>query len=98
MASSTVISAWWRTAAWGRTRRQRNGRCGIWARSTIVQKAIWRRTLQVFDESHQQYTTLSLFPEDPEIPAESSNSIEAKLSEMELRRPRDLIRSLRSAL
>jgi hypothetical protein len=52
------------------------------------QDAIWRRTLQVFDESHQQYTTLSLFPEDREIPAESSDSIQAKLSEMELRQPR----------
>lgn len=52
------------------------------------QEAIWHRTLQVFDESQQQYTTLSLFPEDREIPAESSNSIQVKLSEMELRRPR----------
>jgi transposase len=52
------------------------------------QEASWRRTLQVFDESQQQYTTLSLFPEDREIPAESSNSIQVKLSEMELRRPR----------
>ena len=52
------------------------------------QEAIWHRTLQVFDESHQQYTTLSLFPEDRKIPAESSNSIQVKLSEMELRRPR----------
>src|SRR5437879_10257356 len=56
------------------------------------QEAIWQRTLQVFDESHQQYTTLSLFPEDREIPAESSNSIQVKLSEMELRRPRVLAR------
>jgi transposase len=52
------------------------------------QEATWRRTLQVFDESHQQYRTLSLFPEDREIPAESSDSIQVKLSEMELRRPR----------
>jgi hypothetical protein len=52
------------------------------------QEAIWRKTLQVFDEHHQQYTTLSLFPEDREIPAESSDSIQVKLSEMELRRPR----------
>src|SRR5216683_122369 len=52
------------------------------------QEAIWHRTLQVFDESQQQYTTLSLFPEDREIPAESSNSIQVKLSEMELHRPR----------
>ena len=52
------------------------------------QEAIWRRTLPVFDENHQQYTTLSLFPEDRKIPTESSNSIQVKLSEMELRRPR----------
>jgi transposase len=52
------------------------------------QEAIWRKTLQVFDETHQQYTTLSLFPEDREIPAASSDSIQVKLSEMELRRPR----------
>ena len=52
------------------------------------QEATWRRTLQVFDENHQQYTTLSLFPDDREIPAESSNSIHVKLSAMELRRPR----------
>jgi hypothetical protein len=52
------------------------------------QETIWRKTLQVFDENHQQYTTLSLFPEDREIPAESSDSIQVKLSEMQLRRPR----------
>jgi hypothetical protein len=49
------------------------------------QEVIGRRTLQVFDESHR---TLSLFPEDREVPAESSNSIQVKLSAMELRRPR----------
>jgi transposase len=52
------------------------------------QEATWRKTLQVFDETHQQYTTLSLFPEDREIPAEVSDSIQVKLSEMQLRRPR----------
>ena len=52
------------------------------------QDAVWRKTLQVFDETHQQYTTLSLFPEDREIPAASSDSIQVKLSEMQLRRPR----------
>jgi transposase len=52
------------------------------------QEATWRKTLQVFDETHQQYTTLSLFPEDREIPAASSDSIQVKLSEMQLRRPR----------
>ena len=52
------------------------------------QEATWRKTLQVFYETHQQYTTLSLFPEDREIPAASSDGIQVRLSEMELRRPR----------
>ena len=52
------------------------------------QEAVWRQTLEVFDENHQQYTTLSLFPDDREIPAEASDSIQVKLSEMVLRRPR----------
>ena len=54
------------------------------------QEAAWRKSLEVFDESCHQYATLSLFPEDREIPAEASNSIQVKLSEMELRRPRML--------
>ena len=44
------------------------------------QEATWRKTLQVFDETHQQYTALSL--------SASSDSIQVRLSEMELRRPR----------
>jgi len=52
------------------------------------QEASWRKTLHVFDESQRRHTTLSLFPEDREIPAEASDSIRVKLSEMELRRPR----------
>ena len=52
------------------------------------QEAAWRKSLEVFDESCHQYANLSLFPEDREIPAEASNSIQVKLSQMELRRPR----------
>jgi transposase len=52
------------------------------------QEAVWRETLEVFDEHQQQYTTLSLFPDDREIAAEASDSIQVKLSEMVLRRPR----------
>ena len=32
------------------------------------QQAAWRKTLEVFDEEEQRYTTMSLFPEDREIP------------------------------
>lgn len=52
------------------------------------QEAAWRKSLEVFDESRQQYSTLSVFPEDGEIPAEASNTLQVKLSEMQLRRPR----------
>jgi transposase len=52
------------------------------------QEDIWRKTLQVFDETQQRYTNLSLFPEDREIPAAATDSIQVKLSEMELHRPR----------
>jgi len=52
------------------------------------QQAAWRETLEVFDENEQRYTTLSLFPEDREIPADALNSLQVRLSGLELRRPR----------
>ena len=39
------------------------------------QEAAWRKTLEVFDETAQRYTSFSLFPEDREVPAEVINSI-----------------------
>jgi len=52
------------------------------------QQAAWRKTLQVFDEEEQSYTTMSLFPDDRELPAEALNSVQVRLSGLELRRPR----------
>ncbi|MEK9133296.1 MAG: IS1634 family transposase [Pseudomonadota bacterium] len=52
------------------------------------QQTTWRKTLEVFDESHQRYTTLSLFPEDRQIPADAIDSVQVKLGQMELHRPR----------
>jgi transposase len=52
------------------------------------QENAWRNTLQVFDESRQHYTTLSLFSEDHEIPAEAAGMVQVRLSKIELRRPR----------
>jgi len=52
------------------------------------QEAAWRESLEVFDEAEQRATTLSLFPEDREIPADALNGIQVKLAEMELRRAR----------
>src|SRR3970282_1302355 len=52
------------------------------------QQAAWRKTLDVFDEEQQRYTTLSLFPEDRELPANALDSVQVRLSGLELRRPR----------
>jgi transposase len=52
------------------------------------QQAAWRKTLEVFDEDEQDYRTLSLFPDDREVPADVLDSIQVKLSGLELRRPR----------
>ncbi len=52
------------------------------------QQAAWTKSLEVFDEAEQRYATLSLFPDDRGVPAEAIDSIQVKLSEMELRRPR----------
>jgi len=53
-----------------------------------VQQAAWRRTLDVFDEDRQDYRTLSLFPDDREVPPDALDSVQVKLSGLELRRPR----------
>jgi transposase len=52
------------------------------------QQAAWRKTLSVFDEEQQDYANLSLFPDDREIPAEAVDSLQVKMSGLELRRPR----------
>jgi Transposase DDE domain len=52
------------------------------------QEAAWRETLEVFDEVEQRAVTLSLFPEDREIPADALDGVQVKLQEMELRRAR----------
>jgi transposase len=52
------------------------------------QQAAWRKTLEVFDEQQQRMATLSLFPEDRPAPADAVDTIQVKLSEMQLRRAR----------
>jgi len=52
------------------------------------QQAAWRKTLDVFDEAEQRYTTMSLFPHDREIPADALDSVQVRLRGLELRRPR----------
>ncbi len=52
------------------------------------QESAWRKTLEVFDETRQQPTTLSLFADDEPVAGASLDRVQVKLSEMELRRPR----------
>jgi len=52
------------------------------------QQAAWRKTLEVFDEEQQCSATLSLFTEDRPAPAGVVDTIQVKLSEMQLRRAR----------
>jgi len=54
------------------------------------QQAAWRKTLEVFVEDEQCYTTMSLFPDNRELPVRPLNSVQVKLSGLELRRPRVL--------
>ena len=52
------------------------------------QQAAWRKMLDVFDETEQRFTSLSLFPEDRELPADAVDSVQVRLSGLELKRPR----------
>ncbi len=51
-------------------------------------QAAWRKTLEVFDEAEQRFTTMSLFPDDRELPADAVDGAQVRLSGLELRRPR----------
>jgi transposase len=53
-----------------------------------TQQTAWLKTLDVFDEQEQRSRELSLFPDDREMPAEGIDSLQVKLSGLELRRPR----------
>ena len=54
----------------------------------LSQQAAWRKTREVFDEAERRYSSLSLFPEDRELPPDAVDSVPVKLKEMQLRRPR----------
>ena len=53
-----------------------------------TQQEAWRKTLEVFDESAQQFRSMSLFPEDRNVPVQALESVQVKLSEMELHNAR----------
>lgn len=52
------------------------------------QAVAWRKSLEVFDEGRQSSLTLSLFPEDREIPQDAADGLRVKMSGLELRRAR----------
>jgi transposase len=52
-----------------------------------TQQAAWRKTLEVFDETRQDFATLHLFPDDREV-AGDIDALRVKLGEMQLERPR----------
>jgi transposase len=52
------------------------------------QQAAWRKTLEVFDETEQRFTSMSLFPDDRDLPADAIDSVQVRLSGLELKRPR----------
>src|SRR3954452_3934062 len=52
------------------------------------QEGAWRKSLDVFDEARQSSRALSLFPEDRDIPADAVDSLQVKLSGLQLRRAR----------
>jgi hypothetical protein len=52
------------------------------------QESAWRKSLAVFDEDRRSSRALSLFPEDREIPTDSIDTLQVRLSDLELRRAR----------
>jgi hypothetical protein len=52
------------------------------------QEAVWRKTIEVFDERKKQYEQLSLFPSDRPIPPDEVNALSVVLTDLRLRCPR----------
>ena len=52
------------------------------------QQSAWRKSLEVFDEERRERRTLSLFPDDRDLPADAIDVVAVKVHEIALRRPR----------
>ena len=52
------------------------------------QESAWKKTLRVFDTDSNQDRNLRLFPDDREITASDVDSLQVKMNELELHRPR----------
>src|SRR5437763_15994829 len=52
------------------------------------QQAAWRKTPDVFDEAEQRFTSMSLLPDDRDVPADAIARVQVRLSGPAARRPR----------
>ena len=52
------------------------------------QQASWEKTIEIFEQGRPQPCTVALFPEDRPIQVEGEHIVRVKLSELQLRRPR----------
>jgi transposase len=52
------------------------------------QEAVWRKTLEVFDEQRQSSCQMMLFPEDREIPPDAVNALSLRMDQLTLHRSR----------
>lgn len=52
------------------------------------QELAWRKSLRVLDEDRDCDTTLSLFPDDREIPVDALDAVSLRVAELKLLRPR----------
>ena len=52
------------------------------------QQAAWQKTIEVFEHGQTLPRTVALFPEDRAVEVEGSHIVRVKLSELQLRRPR----------
>ena len=62
------------------------------------QQAAWRKTLEVFDEAEQRFTSMSLFPDDRELPADAIDLILMVDVYHELASPQRMLRAMKPAL
>lgn len=80
---------------WSIVEKVRSAR-GDWIQRAILylgeindsQKAAWIKTIDVFDTDRQSLTQLALFPLEREVPAHVAESVQVRLSEFRLERPR----------
>src|SRR6266853_6489238 len=52
------------------------------------QQAAWEKTIDIFEHGQKQPRTVALFPEESSVQVEDEHIVRVKLSERQLRRPR----------